>query len=87
MTTETKPPLGLRPSWIHRGLRMEEIMEATMRYVNNKTPVPREWMQELTDLIVEHNHQAEKALAHTRTRHSITTLRQCDLERNGSANG
>jgi hypothetical protein len=41
-----KPPLGLRPKHIANESRMVEIQEAVQRYMNARTPVPVEWIQE-----------------------------------------
>ncbi len=41
-----KPPLGLKPKWIHDQQRQDEIMAAINRYLEaGKTP-PKEWAAE-----------------------------------------
>ena len=44
-----KPPIGLRPEFIWRELRIEEILEAMERYCEAKMTVPPIWIEELRD--------------------------------------
>lgn len=46
-----KPPLGLKPKWIHDKQRKREIIEAMERYSNAGKPIPAEWVEELKELI------------------------------------
>jgi hypothetical protein len=46
----TKEPLGLRPRKIVMEERLTEIKDAIDRYMNNKMPVPIEWLSEYNDL-------------------------------------
>lgn len=48
-----KPPLGLKPRYIHNSQRMVEILHAMERYSNARKPIPIEWINELGDLINE----------------------------------
>lgn len=48
-----KPPLGLKPRYIHNSERLVEILHAMGRYSNARKPIPIEWINELGDLINE----------------------------------
>ena len=41
------PPLGLRPVWVAASLRIQEILEAMLRYQDAGWPVPQLWLDEL----------------------------------------
>lgn len=45
-----KPPLGLKPKWIHESNRIAEIEAAVARYSTGGQEVPLEWAQELSEL-------------------------------------
>ena len=45
-----KPPLGLKPRWIHEQQRRQEIISAMERYSNADVPIPMEWIEELKEL-------------------------------------
>lgn len=45
-----KPPLGLKPRFLHDGDRRRDIQDAISRYINAKKDIPWEWIQELRDL-------------------------------------
>lgn len=45
------PPIGLRPRWVVAEERIQEIKEACNRYYNSNTEVPREWLEELHELL------------------------------------
>lgn len=45
-----KPPLGLKPRWIHDSQRVEEILDAINRYTDANMPIPKVWLEELKDL-------------------------------------
>ena len=49
--TTQKPPLGLKPKYIHEAERKQEICDAMMRYAEAKMPVPVEWVSELNGLL------------------------------------
>ena len=46
-----KPPLGIKPERIWKDQRIEELEAAINRYVDSKTPVPWEWVEELGRLV------------------------------------
>lgn len=46
-----KPPIGLMPRPIHELKRITDIIEAMERYSEAQMPVPKEWIEELKDLI------------------------------------
>lgn len=46
-----KPPLGLKPRWLHEKQRVKEICDAMERYAQARMPVPVEWITELKDLL------------------------------------
>lgn len=46
-----KPPLGLKPKYIHDKARVKEILDAIERYSYQRFPVPIEWIEELRELI------------------------------------
>jgi hypothetical protein len=45
-----KPPLGLMPKKIHNELRLNDIVAAIVRYMNNKEQIPEEWIKEYNEL-------------------------------------
>lgn len=45
-----KPPLGLKPLFIHNEHRLNEIMEAIKNYSNANKSIPKEWVNELENL-------------------------------------
>ena len=51
METVSKPPLGLKPKFIHDAQRVREILEAMTRYSEANYPIPIEWIEELKQLI------------------------------------
>ena len=50
-TLTSKPPLGLKPKYIHDKARVEEILDAMERYSYQRFPIPIEWIEELRGLI------------------------------------
>ena len=46
-----KPPLGLKPKFIHDKIRIKEILDAMERYSYQRFPIPIEWIEELRELI------------------------------------
>ena len=50
-TAVPKPPLGLKPKYIHDKARVKEILDAMERYSYQRFPVPIEWVEELRELI------------------------------------
>lgn len=45
-----KPPLGLKPIWVHHEERLQEIKDAIKRYDDAKKDVPAEWINEAQTL-------------------------------------
>lgn len=45
-----KPPLGLRPRYVAEAMRIQEIMDAALRYTEAGKQVPQDWLDELVDL-------------------------------------
>lgn len=50
-TIVSKPPLGLKPKYIHNKARIKEILDAMERYSYQRFPIPIEWVEELRELI------------------------------------
>ena len=48
---EEKPPLGIKPRYIHERERMFEILDAMERYAEAQKRIPAEWIDELKYLI------------------------------------
>ena len=46
----TKPPLGLKPRFVHNRNRAIEIFQAMGRYVEAGQQIPRAWLDELCEL-------------------------------------
>lgn len=53
MATTSAPPIGLIPKFVRDQERAREVLAAIDRYVLAGKKVPREWMEELTGLVVE----------------------------------
>lgn len=45
-----KPPIGLKPRWIHDSERAKEILDAMARYTDANMSIPKKWITELQDL-------------------------------------
>jgi len=45
-----KPPIGIKPRYIHNEERRIEIESAIQRYYNADLLVPKEWYEELNEL-------------------------------------
>ena len=50
---EAKPPIGLEPRYLWDGRRKVDICEAIIRYTQVGKKIPREWMDELADLLCD----------------------------------
>ena len=46
----TKPPLGLKPRYMYREERMQDVTNAITNRLEIKEPVPTEWVLEWNDL-------------------------------------
>ena len=53
LTPPDKPPIGLTPRKTHNWQRAQDIMAALTRYVAQSKPIPKEWLDELSDLCGE----------------------------------
>lgn len=51
---EKKPPIGLKPRWVHDGDRIADIKDAITRYIYEKKDIPWEWIDELRDIQTLH---------------------------------
>jgi hypothetical protein len=47
-----KPPIGLKPLWIHEEERYKDIYKAMMRYRRAKLIIPKEWVVEADELAI-----------------------------------
>lgn len=45
-----KPPLGLMPQYIHDELRLKDIREAIIRYLDACMDIPIEWIEEYNEI-------------------------------------
>jgi len=54
-----KPPLGVPSLEIHRALRIKDLSRAVAEDVDHKKAVKQDWLDELYDLVQEHNHWIE----------------------------
>ena len=50
-----KPPLGVPSLEIHRALRIKDLSRAVTEHIEHKKAVKPEWIDELKDLVKEHN--------------------------------
>lgn len=50
MSELKKPPLGLKPRWVHDLRRVEDILDAIERYTDANMSIPKAWVEELKDL-------------------------------------
>lgn len=46
-----KPPIGIMPRYILEERRLFDIIAAVERYIDDKQPIPIEWIEEYNDLI------------------------------------
>ncbi len=47
----TKPPLGLKPRWLHNEERSVDLAKAIMRYIDAGVALPDEWIDEWNDIV------------------------------------
>lgn len=52
-----KPPIGLKPKWLHDELRVCEIAAAIQRYVAVGKEIPVKWVEEYNEIILKGNKQ------------------------------
>ncbi len=51
MENSQKPPIGLKPRYIHDSERIDEILYAIERYTDANMSIPKSWVDELRDLL------------------------------------
>ena len=56
MSELQKPPIGLKPRWIHDSERAKEILDAMARYTDANMSIPKKWIDELRDLYENYFH-------------------------------
>lgn len=54
MENSQKPPVGLKPRYIHDSERIDEILYAIERYTDANMSIPKSWIEELRDLFKVH---------------------------------
>ena len=50
MDRTTRPPLGVKPRWMHDSERAKELLDAIERYTDANMSIPKKWINELKDL-------------------------------------
>ncbi|WP_270568531.1 hypothetical protein, partial [Bacillus sonorensis] len=50
-----KPPIGVKPRFIHDEQRAEELSNAMMRYIQVNRKIPAEWLEEYNELVGNEN--------------------------------
>ncbi|ASB90845.1 MULTISPECIES: hypothetical protein [Bacillus] len=50
-----KPPIGVKPRFIHDEQRAEELSGAIMRYIQANKSIPTEWLEEYNELVGNEN--------------------------------
>ena len=48
-----KPPIGLKPRWLHDEQRAADIRDAVKRYAATGKDIPQEWLDEHSELTVK----------------------------------
>jgi len=46
-----RPPLGLKPKWLHDEQRLAAVTGAISRYTETKKEIPSEWLEEYNYLV------------------------------------
>lgn len=46
-----KPPLGVKPRWLHDEQRLQDLGGAIYRYLSDKMPIKIEWVEEYNEII------------------------------------
>ena len=49
-----KPPIGLKPRYVHDYERANQILDAMDRYSDALMTIPKSWVEELRDIIKCH---------------------------------
>lgn len=60
MPCNTKPPLGVKPRYLHDSLREVNLFQAIKRYLDADIEIPIEWVQEYNELLSRRNQCEEK---------------------------
>jgi hypothetical protein len=50
-----KPPLGIKPRWLHEEQRINAITAAIKRYLEEDVPIPQKWIEEYNELAERKN--------------------------------
>ena len=50
MEESKKPPVGIKPRWLHDSQRARDIIDAIERYTEANMTIPKIWIDELRDL-------------------------------------
>lgn len=50
-----KPPLGVKPRWLHDEERLKDLGGAIYRYLNEQYPITLDWIKEYNELISRRN--------------------------------
>ena len=58
-----RPPIGVRPRYVHDQSRLSELFQAVLRYMTSGCAIPQEWIEEIDELMGRYkkgmNHHAE----------------------------
>lgn len=54
-----KPPIGIKPRYIHDSFRRNEIKDAISRYIQANVKIPLKWVTEYNE-IIEREHRRTK---------------------------
>ncbi len=46
-----KPPLGVKPRWLHDEQRLQDLGGAIYRYLSDKMPIQTEWIEEYNEIL------------------------------------
>lgn len=46
-----KPPLGVKPRWLHEEQRLQDLGGAIFRYLSDKMPIQIDWIEEYNEII------------------------------------
>ena len=54
MNKAGRPPTGIMPRHLHIEKRIQEIQLAFKRYMDQKQPIPYEWLEEYNELTIKY---------------------------------
>lgn len=46
-----KPPLGVKPRWLHDEQRLQDLGGAIYRYLSDKMPIQIDWIEEYNEIL------------------------------------